>query len=99
MKRFIPSLVLSTLLVGTAVAQSLAPDRSVGESLTEYLTHEFTLRQLADLPTREAAQRRDAQYREKWFGEKTNRCVRAWRQLPREYNHKNTFNIKTTHHT
>jgi hypothetical protein len=50
-----------------------------------------------DLPTQveiEAAQRRESQYREKLFVEKTNKFVQLWSQFAIEYNQKSAFNFK-----
>jgi hypothetical protein len=96
MKKLSSSLLLGSFFISSAVAQSSNLDRNASERLN-HITHEFILRQLTDQPTRaetEAAKRREAEYRENQFIEKTSAFVQLWSQFATEYNEKGAFNLK-----
>jgi hypothetical protein len=96
MKKLSSSLLLGSFFISSAVAQSSNLDRNASERLN-HITHEFILRQLTDQPTRaetEAAKRREAEYRENQFIQKTSAFVQLWSQFATEYNEKGAFNLK-----
>src|SRR5262249_19769113 len=97
MKKLVPAFVLSVSLLTPALGQSPPPELSPRDRATEYRTFELLLRQLEDQRDSidfEIARRREAQYREQEFVEKTSRFVSLWETFAREYNDKKVFNVK-----
>ena len=97
MKKLVPSIVLIGSLLGPVIAQSPAPEGLPRDRMDEYRMHELLLRQLEDERSYvelEVARRREAQYRERQFLERTNKFVKLWEHFVREYNDNGVFNIK-----
>jgi hypothetical protein len=95
MKKFISCLALTIGLNAPARSQNSRGERlwtpSVDNAMREFLLQSF------DEPAEagQAAQRRDAKFREHQFLEKIHQFITRWDRFAKEYNSEGVFNIKS----
>jgi hypothetical protein len=98
MNKFVPCLVLSLSLMGSARSQDPRTDRLFSQAAAaDYISREFLMQQLEAGSAETAfaaAQRREAGFRERQFIEKVRHFVAKWDQFANEYNLKGGFNVK-----